>query len=39
MPAVAKIKNTGVSVRKVKPLIDLIRGRTVTEANNISFCE
>jgi len=32
MPAVAKIKNTGVSVRKVKPLIDLIRGKTVTEA-------
>ena len=30
--AVAKIKNTGVSVRKVKPLIDLIRGKTVTEA-------
>ena len=35
MPAVAKIKNTGVSVRKVKPLIDLIRGRTVTEAVGI----
>lgn len=35
MPALAKIKNTGVSVRKVKPLIDLIRGRTVTEAVGI----
>ena len=35
MPAVAKIKNTGVSVRKVNPLIDLIRGRTVTEAIGI----
>ncbi len=35
MPAVAKIKNTGVSVRKVKPLIDLIRGKTVIEAIGI----
>jgi len=35
MPATAKIKNTGVSVRKVKPLIDLIRGKKVSEAIGI----
>ena len=35
MPTTAKIKNTGVSVRKVKPLIDLIRGKNVSEAIGI----
>ena len=32
MTTTATVKNTGVSVKKVKPVIDLIRGKKVDEA-------
>jgi large subunit ribosomal protein L22 len=32
MAARATVKNTGVSVKKVKPIADLVRGRPVDEA-------
>jgi large subunit ribosomal protein L22 len=32
LPASAKAKETGVSVKKVKPIIDLVRGKRVDEA-------
>ncbi len=35
MPASAKAKETGVSVKKVKPIIDLVRGKPVDEALQI----
>jgi len=31
----AVIKNTGISARKIRPIIDLIRGKKVEEALNI----
>ena len=35
MPASAIAKETGVSVKKVKPIIDLVRGKMVDEALEI----
>lgn len=35
MPAKAKTTNTGVSVRKVKPVLDLVRGMQAEEAVNL----
>ena len=35
MSAKAKTTNTGVSVRKVKPVLDLVRGMQVDEAVNL----
>ena len=32
MPVTAKTKNTGISVKKLKPIVDLVRGRPVEEA-------
>ena len=32
MTTTATVRNTGVSVKKVKPVIDLIRGKNVNEA-------
>lgn len=35
MAVTAKVKNTGISVRKAKPVVDLIRGKSVDEALQI----
>ena len=35
MPAKAKTTNTGVPVRKVKPVLDLVRGMQAEEAVNL----
>ncbi|MCI0441028.1 MAG: 50S ribosomal protein L22 [Chloroflexi bacterium] len=32
MPATAKTKNTGISVKKLMPIVDLVRGKPVEEA-------
>lgn len=32
MPVSATLSNTGISVRKLKPIVDLVRGRPVAEA-------
>ena len=35
MPASASETNTGISVKKLKPIVDLVRGRRVDEAMEI----
>ena len=32
MAASAKAKNTGISVKKIRPIVDLVRGKKVDEA-------
>ena len=35
MPATASAKNTGISVKKLKPIVDLVRGKRLDEAMEI----
>ena len=35
MPATASAKNTGISVKKLKPIVDLVRGKRYDEAMEI----
>ena len=35
MPATASAKNTGISVKKLKPIVDLVRGKRLEEAMEI----
>jgi len=35
LPATASVKNTGISVKKLLPIVDLVRGRRLDEAMEI----